>query len=210
MAFDSQKTGAPDFSLELEAGAPHRVIAGVDEAGRGPWAGPVVAAAVVLDPSDMPEGLNDSKKLSEKKREALFGQILSRAQVSVACVDVGIIDQDNILQATFTAMTTALEGLPTPPDLALIDGNKAPAVSFPTRCIIGGDGKSLSIAAASIIAKVARDRLMRELAAAHPEYDWERNKGYGTKSHQNALLRFGVTKHHRRSFAPIRKMLSPR
>ena len=186
------------------------MIAGVDEAGRGPWAGPVVAAAVILDPSDMPEGLNDSKKLSEKKREALFGQILSRAQVSVACVDVGIIDQDNILQATFTAMTTALEGLPTPPDLALIDGNKAPAVSFPTRCIIGGDGKSLSIAAASIIAKVARDRLMRELAAAHPEYEWERNKGYGTKSHQNALLRFGVTKHHRRSFAPIRKMLSPR
>lgn len=182
-------------------------IAGVDEAGRGPWAGPVVAAAVVFRGRDIPSGLNDSKALSAGTREALFAEIIESAHVGVGIADVGRIDRDNILQATMWAMAAAIAGLPAPPTAALIDGNRAPPLSCPTRTVVKGDASCANIAAASIIAKVTRDRMMIALAETFPGYGFERHKGYGTRQHQEALARLGVTPHHRRSFRPIQLAL---
>ena len=199
----------PDYSLEqaaTEAGA--RRIVGVDEVGRGPWAGPVVAAAVWLDPAKIPEGLNDSKKLSAARRDALELQIAAVADVSVALATVEEIDEINILAATYLAMQRAIAGLSIAPDHLLIDGNRLPPdLPAPAQAIIKGDGRSQSIAAASIMAKIWRDRLMVDLAQQHPGYGWETNAGYGTKTHQSGLREFGVTPHHRRSFKPIHNIL---
>ena len=183
------------------------IIAGIDEVGRGPWAGPVTACAVILDPNNIPDGLNDSKVLTAKRREQLFDLIMDSAQVSCVHVEVTEIDQVNILQATFRAMERAVSHLPIPNHI-LVDGNKLPP-NLPSQAtaIVKGDAKSASIAAASIIAKVTRDRLMSDLSEAYPGYDWEKNAGYGTKMHQLGLLNHGVTPHHRRSFKPIHNIL---
>ncbi|MBF9044572.1 ribonuclease HII [Rhodobacterales bacterium HKCCE4037] len=195
----------PDFSLEAELGG---VVAGVDEVGRGPWAGPVTACAVVLDPARIPEGLNDSKKLTEARRDALALQIEAVADVSLGWASVEEIDALNIRQATFLAMCRAIEGLSLRPDHALIDGNAIPPdLPCTSTCVVKGDGRSVSIAAASIVAKVRRDTLMKELAVMHPGYGWETNMGYGTAKHTAGLHDLGVTPHHRRSFAPIHKIL---
>tara|TARA_R110002096_G_scaffold46032_6_gene123057 strand:+ start:30827 stop:31447 length:621 start_codon:yes stop_codon:yes gene_type:complete len=184
-----------------------QIIAGVDEVGRGPWAGPVTACAVILDPNNIPHGLDDSKKLTAGRREALYDLIIDNAHVSLIHVEVDEIDRINILQATFRAMERAVAALPMP-DHILIDGNKIPPnLTAPASAIIKGDGKSVSIAAASIIAKVTRDRLMLDLSKLHPGYGWETNAGYGTKMHQLGLLNHGVTPHHRRSFKPIHNIL---
>lgn len=183
-------------------------IAGVDEVGRGPWAGPVTACAVVLDPLNIPEGLNDSKKLSAKRRDLLFDQILATSDVGIAHVSVEDIDRINILQASLLAMKNALGALSAPPEFALIDGNKTPSdLPCPSECLIKGDGRCLSIAAASIVAKVTRDRIMVALSQQFPGYGWETNAGYGTKTHSEGLAAFGVTQHHRRSFKPIHNIL---
>lgn len=195
----------PDFSRELDIGG---LVAGVDEAGRGPWAGPVVAAAVILDGNDLPEGLNDSKKLSEAKRDHLFEVIQDKAlAIGVGQSGVDHIDEKNILVATLDAMAAAVDQLKPKPSYVLIDGNKAPVLSCSTETMVKGDGRSLSIAAASIIAKVTRDRIMKGLHEEFPEYAWVNNKGYGTPEHQAGLKEFGVTPHHRRSFKPIHNML---
>ena len=198
----------PDFIREKQLLKTYSVIAGVDEVGRGPWAGPVTACAVVLDPANIPDGLDDSKKLTAKRREFLFEQILTTADVSIAHVSVAEIDQINILQASLLAMEKAVSGLTKAADFALIDGNKTPKnLSCPSETIIKGDAKSSSIAAASIVAKVTRDRLMVALSQQFPGYGWETNAGYGTKAHQEGLKTLGVTAHHRHSFKPIHKML---
>ena len=184
-------------------------ICGVDEAGRGPLAGPVVAAAVILDRKRVPRGLDDSKQLDEETREDLFPRILEMAvAVGVGEASVEEIDLVNIRQATHLAMARAVRALKVPAAFALVDGNDPPAL--PCRCdtLIGGDGRSLSIAAASIIAKVTRDRLMTRLHHEHPGYNWCSNKGYGTPEHYSGLKLHGVTIHHRRSFAPVRAILS--
>jgi ribonuclease HII len=190
-------------SLRLRGGP----IAGIDEAGRAPWAGPVVAAAVVLDPSKIPPGIADSKALDATARERLFAAIVSTADVGVGIADVQRIDEANILNATLWAMRTAVLQLSSPPRLALVDGNRVPQLACETRAIVKGDATCLSIAAASIIAKVTRDRIMIALGQAHPGYGFERHKGYGTPEHQAAIRRLGVTPHHRRSFRPIRLAL---
>ena len=195
----------PDYSLESKAGGR---VAGIDEAGRGPWAGPVVAAAVILDAARIPAGLDDSKKLKAARREALLDEIRATAKVGVGIAGVAEIDRLNILQATFLAMRRALDDLGEVPDLALVDGNRPPKLPCPVQCVVKGDATSLSIAAASIVAKVTRDRIMAGLAADFPDYGWESNAGYGTPDHQEALRRLGVTPHHRRSFAPVRDLLS--
>ncbi|GKY86316.1 ribonuclease HII [Sinisalibacter aestuarii] len=199
----------PDFSFEaaaLAAGATR--VAGVDEVGRGPLAGPVTAAAVVLDPARIPEGLNDSKKLTARRREALFEAIMEAASVSIAHASVEEIDEINILRASHLAMTRALAGLIPAADHALIDGNLLPrGLTLPAEPVIKGDGRSLSIAAASIMAKVTRDRIMVDLAQQHPGYGWESNAGYPSKSHISALQNLGVTPHHRRSFRPVHNIL---
>ena len=199
----------PDLFHEAEARAAGFCrIAGVDEVGRGPIAGPVTAAAVILDPACIPEGLNDSKKLSEKRREALCALLMDCAQVSVAHATVAEIDDINILRAAHLAMERAIAGLDVAPDMALIDGNLIPrGLTLPARAIIKGDAASLSIAAASIVAKTRRDQLMRDLAQQFPGYGWERNAGYPSKSHKAALLNLGVTPHHRRSFKPVHNIL---
>jgi ribonuclease HII len=200
----------PDFSIERKAmrkGA--RLVCGIDEAGRGPWAGPVVAAAVVLDPKRIPDGLNDSKKLSEARRAALFEPIMASARVGIGIAEVDRIDRDNILQATLWAMAQALDQIGGVA-LALVDGNRAPALPCPVQTIVEGDAKSLSIAAASIIAKVTRDRIMVGHDQAYPDYGFARHKGYGTALHQEALRRHGVTPLHRTSFAPIAALLAAR
>lgn len=199
----------PDYTLEQAAQLRgHARIIGVDEVGRGPWAGPVTAAAVWLDPGLIPDGLNDSKKLSAARRDALADLLQEQAVVSVAHATVAEIDALNILRASHLAMCRAVAGLPFMPDLALVDGNRLPAdLPCAAECVVKGDARSLSIAAASIVAKVARDRIMVDLAQQHPGYGWERNAGYGTKLHQSALRDFGVTPHHRRSFKPIHKIL---
>ena len=198
----------PDFSHEQTALASGcQIICGIDEAGRGPWAGPVVAAAVILDPANLPKGLNDSKKLSAGQREALFEPINQSAWVGIGIAGVDRIDRDNILAATLWAMAAALRQLGTTADLALVDGNRAPELPCPVLTIIGGDGKSLSIAAASIIAKVTRDRLMIALDAELPGYGFARHKGYGTAAHRLALARLGPSIQHRKSFAPIARLL---
>lgn len=205
--FDSPQGPSYDHEAALERlhGGP---VAGVDEAGRGPWAGPVVAAAVILDETNIPAGLNDSKKLSQAKREVLFDEIIRTAQVGVGIAEVVRIDQDNILQATLWAMSEACNYLERGPSAVLIDGNRCPLnLPCPAQPLVKGDGLSMSIAAASIIAKVTRDRIMVALAREFPAYGWERNKGYGTRDHVAALARHGVTAHHRRSFKPIREIL---
>ncbi len=195
----------PNFDVEREAlTRGFARVAGIDEAGRGPWAGPVVAAAVILDPDDLPDGLNDSKKLTHARREELHGIILAKAEVGIGIVDVAVIDRDNILQATYAAMIQAVAALASAPLFALVDGNRAPKLACPVETVIEGDGKCLSIAAASIIAKVTRDRLMIDLDRQCPGYGFAKHKGYGTAEHQEALARLGPTLHHRRSFEPIR------
>jgi ribonuclease HII len=182
-------------------------VCGIDEAGRGPWAGPVVAAAVILDFVHIPVGLNDSKKLNEAKREALFAPILKHADFGIGIVEASEIDAINILQATFLAMSRAVSGLKNPPDYALVDGNRAPNLPCQVEPIIEGDGKSLSIAAASIIAKVTRDRLMVAMDHSYPGYGFARHKGYGTAAHAAALARLGPCAEHRMSFKPIKALL---
>jgi ribonuclease HII len=199
----------PDFTLEDAARANGQpIVAGVDEVGRGPLAGPVTAAAVILDPARIPPGLNDSKKLTAARRLALFTALLEVAEVSVAHASVAEIDAFNILRASHLAMCRALAGLQRRPDLALIDGNLIPRdLPVPARAVVRGDALSLSIAAASIVAKVVRDRHMVDLAQQYPGYGWEKNAGYPTAAHQSALQYLGLTPHHRRSFAPVRNIL---
>ncbi|MCD9147257.1 ribonuclease HII [Pseudophaeobacter flagellatus] len=199
----------PDTSLESAAQSKGYVrIAGVDEVGRGPLAGPVTAAAVVLDMTCLPPGLNDSKKLSAKKRAALAALLVDCAEVSVAEASVEEIDQLNILRASHLAMERAVAGLSPAPDYLLIDGNLIPKdLEIPAEAVVKGDGKSVSIAAASIVAKEARDLLMVDLAQQFPGYGWEKNAGYPSKQHRDALVELGVTPHHRRSFKPVHKIL---
>ena len=202
----------PDYLLEKRAGG---VVCGVDEAGRGPWAGPVVAGAAILTPgcldADWIGGLDDSKKLSPARRESLFDLLLGETPTGIGLASVAEIDSLNILQATMLAMGRAVEnmvrGHGLTPSLALVDGNRMPALVCPAQCVVGGDRKSLSIAAASIVAKVSRDAMMADLARQYPGYGWQKNAGYGTPEHQRALADYGVTVHHRRSFAPIRRIL---
>ena len=183
-------------------------VCGVDEAGRGPLAGPVVAGAVIFEKKRIPKGLNDSKKLTAQARETAYLRIVEKAVAfGVGEASVDEIDLVNIRQATHLAMARAVRALSPAPVFALVDGNDAPALPCPCDTIIGGDGYSLSIAAASIIAKVTRDRLMVALHELHPHYGWLTNKGYGTEEHLCALKRHGATIHHRRSFAPIHNIL---
>ena len=199
----------PDMSFEKAAQARgYRLIAGVDEVGRGPLAGPVTAAAVILDPARVPEGLADSKQLSEKRRNALYDEIFAVATVSIAHASVEEIDQINILRASHLAMERAVAGLALKPDHILIDGNMIPrGLAVSAEAIVKGDARSLSIAAASIVAKVCRDRLMVDLAQQHPGYGWENNAGYPSPAHKEALRNLGVTPHHRRSFKPVHNIL---
>jgi ribonuclease HII len=195
----------PTFDLEAELMDQLRgPIVGIDEAGRGPWAGPVVVAAVILNPDRIPEGLNDSKLLTADAREDRYAEIMATSCVSIIIGQVRRIDRDNILQATLWGMRAAYRGLQTPAATALIDGNIVPR-RFPckARALIGGDGRSVSIAAASIVAKVTRDRLMVKLSRRYRRYGWEQNKGYGTAEHARAIKKHGVCTHHRRSFSPI-------
>ena len=183
-----------------------RVVCGIDEAGRGPLAGPVCAAAVILPPGAQIDGLDDSKKLSEKKREQLFDVIQETAiSTSIAFATEQEIDEINILQATFLAMRRACEGLSVRPDYALIDGNRMPPLDIPGETIVKGDACSANIAAASILAKVSRDRLMMELDKLYPEYQFAKHKGYGTKLHRELLQQYGPCPIHRRSF--LKKIL---
>ena len=183
-------------------------VAGCDEAGRGPLAGPVVAAAVILDPDRIPKGLDDSKKLLPEQREKLYAKICATAEVAIAFGSTARIDRDNILQAALWAMADAVAQLPCRPRLVLIDGNKVPArLDCTARAIVKGDARCLSIAAASIVAKVTRDTMMAELAREYPVYGFERHKGYGTAEHQAAIARHGLTPHHRRSFKPVQLAL---
>jgi ribonuclease HII len=196
----------PTFARERRAMARGlNPIAGCDEAGRGPLAGPVVAAAVILDPKRVPRGLNDSKKLTPEEREALYEKILATAQVAVAFGSTARIDRDNIRQASLWALSRAVAALPTRPRLVFVDGCDRIIVPGECECrsVIGGDGLVASIAAASIVAKVTRDRLMIRLGAAHPGYGFERHMGYSVPEHFSALERLGPTPHHRRSFAPV-------
>lgn len=198
----------PDFSLERSVARP---VAGVDEAGRGPWAGPVVAAAAILPEDlsvDLCRRLDDSKKLKGTVRESLLAEIEPIAQLGVGIATPAEIDALNILQATLLSMRRAVEALPVRPVTALVDGNRAPDLDCAVTTVVKGDGRSLSIAAASIVAKVTRDRMMSELAQRYPGYGWERNAGYGTKEHREAIARLGVTPVHRQSFAPIRDALT--
>lgn len=192
----------PCFKIEKDFAGP---IAGVDEAGRGPLAGPVVAAAVILDRRRFPRGIDDSKKLGLDARETIFGKLQEVAQVGVGIASVEEIDRFNIFWATMLAMTRAVEALGVEPGTVLVDGNRCPDWRYPSKAIVGGDARSRSIAAASIIAKVTRDRIMLDHALAHPGYGWATNKGYGTAEHVEALERLGPTPLHRRSFAPVKQ-----
>lgn len=199
----------PDYSYEtaLQVQGFAR-IAGVDEVGRGPLAGPVTAAAVVLDPMRLPEGLNDSKALSAKRRKGLLHAIMDSADVCIAHASVEEIDTLNILRASHLAMERAVAGLAQPPDHVLVDGNLIPrGLAHPAQAIIKGDARSISIAAASIVAKIARDAIMWDLAQQFPGYGWETNAGYPSKCHRLALQNLGVTPHHRRSFKPVHNIL---
>lgn len=199
----------PDYSFETAAQARGLArIAGVDEVGRGPLCGPVTAAAVVLDPARIPDGLNDSKALTAPRRAALAAQIMASADWCVAHASVEEIDALNILQASHLAMCRAVAGLAQPPDHVLVDGNRLPRdLTQSAEALVKGDARSVSIAAASILAKQARDALMVDLAQQYPGYGWERNAGYPTKDHLQALLDFGVTPVHRRSFRPVHNIL---
>ena len=195
----------PDFSFEVEGPAP---VCGIDEVGRGPWAGPVVAAAVILDARAIPDGLDDSKRLTALRRETLLAELEACAVIGVGQASVAEITTMNILQASFLAMRRAVAALPQRPALALVDGHMPPpGLPCRARTIVGGDGLALSIAAASIVAKVTRDRMMVALAQQFPGYGWATNMGYGTREHAAGLSRLGVTPHHRRSFEPVHKIL---
>ena len=196
-----------DYSIENEYREKgFNIICGVDEAGRGPLAGPVYAAAVILSPDCVIEGLNDSKKLTEKKREALFDEIKEKALAyGIASADEKEIDEINILNATFLAMKRAINSLSVKPDLALIDGNQKPHTDIEEVTVIKGDAKSTSIAAASVLAKVSRDRFMLEMAEKYPQYEFARHKGYGTKLHYEKIAQYGVCNIHRRTF--LKKIL---
>ncbi len=184
----------------------YTAVCGVDEAGRGPLAGPVFAAAVILPENTIIDGVNDSKKLSEKKREALFDVIKEKAlSYSIASASVEEIEEINILNATMLAMKRAVEGLDIKADYAMIDGNKIPPLEIDSECIVKGDAKSMSIACASILAKVSRDRLLYEYAKEYPQYQFEKHKGYGTKLHREVLQELGPCPYHRMSF--LRKIL---
>ncbi|MGQ0675099.1 MAG: ribonuclease HII [Rhodospirillales bacterium] len=202
----------PDFSLERALGV--SPVAGIDEAGRGPLAGPVVAAAVVLDQARVPAGIDDAKTLTAAARARIAAELEACVSIGLGQASVAEIDRLDILRATMLAMRRALDALALAlgraPACALVDGNRLPELPCPARAVIRGDGKSLSIAAASIIAKVARDRMMAELAQAHPLYGWERNAGYGTAEHLRALTQHGATPHHRITFAPIHNLLIQR
>jgi len=186
----------------------HGPVAGIDEAGRGPWAGPVVVAAVILDPDRIPEGLNDSKLMTADAREDRYAEILATSVVAVVIGPVRQIDRINILQASLWGMRAAYRRLGVPVGSALIDGNIVPK-RFPckARAVVGGDGLSLSVAAASIVAKVTRDRMMVKLSRRYRRYAWDSNKGYGTREHAEAIKKHGVCTHHRRSFSPIERAL---
>ncbi|RAU23127.1 ribonuclease HII [Paramagnetospirillum kuznetsovii] len=194
----------PDLSLEIQLGG---IVCGIDEVGRGPLCGPVVAAAVILDPARLPrrllERLDDSKALSKRLREELADLVPQTAVVGFGECSVAEIDRLNILKATLLAMRRAYDAMGRAADHALVDGNRPPDLPCPVRCVVKGDSLSLSIAAASVVAKVRRDAMMAELALAYPGYGWERNAGYGTAEHLDALKRLGPTPHHRRSFAPV-------
>jgi ribonuclease HII len=194
----------PHFKLERAAGGR---VAGVDEVGRGPLSGPVLAAAVVFPagvPRKLASMLDDSKKLTADQRLAAFTALrASNAEIAIAAASVAEIERLNILHAAMLAMRRAVARLPAPPDLALVDGNVAPPLDCPVRCVVGGDGISLSIAAASIIAKVVRDRLMERLGLRYPGYSWDTNAGYATLAHRKALQALGPTRHHRASFASV-------
>jgi ribonuclease HII len=197
-------------TFELEAveitldGGP---VAGIDDAGRGPLAGPVVAAAVVLDPAHIPDGIADAKELTGCARDALYRAILASAEVGIGIAEVARIDAENILNATLWAMAQAMARLPTSPKLALIDGAKAPRLPCRTRTIARGESKCLSIAAAAIVAKATRDAIMVTLARQYPDYGFERHKGYGTREHRAAIAAHGATPQHRRSFRPVQLAL---
>ncbi|GAA4817573.1 ribonuclease HII [Sphingosinicella ginsenosidimutans] len=193
----------PDFKLEKIHPEP---VAGVDEAGCAPLAGPVVAAAVVLDRTRFPRGIDDSKAIPEKEREAIYARLTRVCAWGVGIASVEEIDELNIYWARMLAMTRAVDALGIEPAMVLVDGNRCPKWDRPSLAIVGGDAKCRSIAAASIIAKVTRDRIMAEHARAHPGYGWERNKGYPTPEHQRALAELGPTPLHRRSFAPVRQL----
>jgi ribonuclease HII len=205
-------TPAPTFAFETAAAAPGRLVVGVDEVGRGPLAGPVVACALALDPSQVPEALiarlRDSKTLSARARAEIAEGLRGSAVHALGRAEVAEIDRLNILHAAMLAMVRAVRALPQVPAHALIDGNRVPdGLPCPGQAVVDGDARSLSIAAASILAKVARDREMAELDARHPGYGWAANAGYGTQQHRDALLRLGVTEHHRRSFKPVQEAL---
>ena len=209
IGFSKSKNMFPNFKIEqdlINNGC--STIAGVDEVGRGPLAGPVTAAAVILDPLNIPENLNDSKVLSSKKREKLFEELKFSSIIAVASVSPEEIDKLNILQASLLAMVNAVSNLKVTPNHILIDGNKVPErLVGQATAVVKGDSKVLSIAAASIIAKVTRDKLMRDLDSEFPVYGWAKNAGYPTKCHMNAIVKYGVTPYHRRSFRPIHNIL---
>lgn len=187
-------------------GKGYNLIAGVDEAGRGPLAGPVYAAAVILPEGCVIKGINDSKKLSEKRHEELYDEITEKAVAySVCAIDEKRIDEINILNATFEAMNGAVNGLSVTPDYVIIDGNRIAGMTIPHETVVKGDAKSISIAAASILAKVSRDRFITEMAEKYPEYGFEQHKGYGTKAHTEAILKYGPCEIHRRTF--LKKLL---
>jgi ribonuclease HII len=204
--FDLPFPDSPDLETEQKhAKTFGGLICGVDEAGRGPWAGPVVTAAVMLDYGNVPDGLNDSKKLTEAKREALFAEIVRTSQVCAASASPSTIDRLNIRSATLSAMVRAVNGLPKVPDYVLIDGRDVPpGLNQPGQALIKGDGRCLCVAAASIVAKVLRDRMMVALDADFPDYGFAQHKGYGVPAHQAVLDRLGPTQHHRMSFKPVR------
>ncbi|MDP6953515.1 MAG: ribonuclease HII [Alphaproteobacteria bacterium] len=191
----------PDYSMEKAARGP---VCGVDEVGRGPLAGPVVAAAVILDPAHIPAGLDDSKKLKPARREALVKDLIAFADIGIGAASAREIERLNILGATMLAMRRAVLALPRTPACALVDGNRAPDLPCRVETVVKGDGRSLSIAAASIIAKVTRDRAMHALHHRYPAYGWDSNAGYPAPAHLSALKRHGPCPHHRRSFAPVR------
>jgi ribonuclease HII len=192
----------PDLSRERRAPRP---VCGIDEAGRGPWAGPVVAAAVILPEADIPDGLNDSKQVPRRRREALAEALRACARIGIGIASVAEIERLNILQASLLAMRRAIAALPVVPRFALVDGNRLPeGLPCPGEAVPGADRLCLSVAAASILAKTTRDAIMADLARQHPGYGWETNMGYGTAEHAAALARLGPCIHHRRGFRPIR------
>ena len=195
----------PSYKFDKDYETP---IIGVDEVGRGPLAGPVISAAIILNKEKIPEGINDSKKLSKKKREVINEELISQHKFAIGIASVEEIDKINILQASLLAMKRAVLNLNIKPQTILVDGNKLPDLEYNMYPIIKGDSKSISIAAASIIAKVYRDKLMQDLSLQYPGYYWEKNSGYGTKQHLLALDNLGVTPIHRKSFAPIYNMLN--